>query len=171
MDPRVAPSLRLGLPEDDEGWGLRQKISPHLSCLFHTWSAEREAGMEEWGTDGDYDVLGRIVALLFSLATVADIAVGLPGPRRRYLLGILSVAEAAAHDFLIGPGTPVSAGGQDTADDALRLAARLRALAMLLMALLMQAVTLPNATHPFVVRKTPALHAGRPASSAAPDTS
>ena len=127
--------------------------------------------MEDWGTDWSCDVLGRIVALLFSLADLADIAAGLPAPRRRYLLGVLSVAEAAAHDFLIGPGTPVSAGGQDTADDALHLAARLRELAMLLIVMLVQEVTLPNATHPFVVRKTPALHAGRPASSAALDTS
>ena len=127
--------------------------------------------MEDWGTDGGYDVLGRIMALLFSLADLADIAAGLPASRRRYLLGILGVAEAEAHGFLIGPGTPVSAGGQDTADDALHLAARLRALAMLLIVMLVQEVTLPNATHPFVVRKTPALHAGRPASSAALDTS
>jgi hypothetical protein len=116
-------------------------------------------------------VLGRIVALLFSLADLADIAAGLPAPRRRYLLGILGVAEAEAHGFLIGIGTPVSAGGQDTADDALHLAARLRALAMLLMALLMQEATLPNATHPFVGRQTPAGPVARPASSAAPDTS
>jgi hypothetical protein len=94
--------------------------------------------MEEWGTDGGYGVLEHIVALLFSLATVADIAAGLSAPRRRYLLGILSVAEAEAHDFLIGAGAPVSAGGQDTADDALRMAARLRALAMLLIVMLVQ---------------------------------
>jgi len=94
--------------------------------------------MEEWGTDGGYDVLGRIVALLFSLATVADIAAGLSAPRRRYLLGILSVAEAEAHGFLIGAGAPVSAAGQDTTDDALRMAARLRALAMLLIVMLAQ---------------------------------
>ena len=127
--------------------------------------------MEDWETDWSCDVLGRIVALLFSLADLADIAAGLSAPRRRYLLGILSVAEAEAHDFLIGASTPVSAGGQDTADDALRLAARLRAVAMLRMALLMQEAPLPNAIHPFVVRKTPALRAGRLASSAAPDTS
>ena len=127
--------------------------------------------MEDWGTDWSCDVLGRIVALLFSLADLADIAAGLSAPRRRYLLGILSVAEAEAHDFLIGASTPVSAGGQDTADDALRLAARLRALAMLLMVLLMQKATPSGTADPFVGRKTPALRAGRPASSAAPDTS
>jgi hypothetical protein len=68
--------------------------------------------MEDWGTDGGYDVLERIVALLFSLADLADIAAGLPAPRRRYLLGILGVAEAEAHGFLIGIGTPVSAGAR-----------------------------------------------------------
>ena len=94
--------------------------------------------MEEWGTDGGYGVLGHIVALLFSLAGMAEIAAGLSASRRRYLLGILSVAEAEAHDYLIGTGAPVSAGGQETADDALRLAARLRALAMLLTVMLAQ---------------------------------
>jgi len=127
--------------------------------------------MEDWGTGWNRDVLGRIVALLFSLADLADIAAGLPVHRRRYLLGVLSVAEAEAHGFLIGAGAPVSAGGQDTADDALRLAARLRALALLLMALLMQEATPSGTADPFVGRQKPALHTGRPASSAAPDTS
>jgi hypothetical protein len=170
--PGSRPSLRSGLPEDDEGKGRRQKeISPHLSHLPNTRPAEQEAGMEDWGTDWSCDVLGRIVALLFSLASVAEIAAGLPAPRRRYLLGILSVAEAEAHGFLIGAGAPVSAGGQDTADDALHLAARLRALAMLLMALLMQRATPSGTVDPFVGRKTPAGPVARPASSAAPDTS
>jgi hypothetical protein len=127
--------------------------------------------MEEWETDGGYDVLGRIVALLFSLAGLADIAAGLPAPRRRYLLGILGVAEAAAHDFLIGPGTPVSAAGQDTAEDALRLAARLRALAMLLMALLMQRFDLLGTVALRVDRERTARVKNLLARLAAPDTS
>ena len=127
--------------------------------------------MEDWGTDGGYDVLGRIVALLFSLADLADIAVGLSAPRRRHILGILSVAEAEAHGFLIGASTPVSAGGQDTANDALRLAARLCALALLLMALLMQRATPSGTADPFADRKKPAGPVARLASSAAPDTS
>ena len=127
--------------------------------------------MEEWGTDGGYDVLGRIVALLFSLATVADIAAGLSAPRRRYLLGILSVAEAEAHGFLIGAGAPVTAAGQDTADDALRLAARLRALAMLLIVMLAQRFVLLGAVALCVDRRKPAGAAGLLASLSVPDTS
>ena len=127
--------------------------------------------MEEWGTDGGYDVLERIVALLFSLATIADIAAGLSAPRRRYLLGILGVAEAEAHDFLIGAGAPVSAGGQDTADDALRLAARLRALAMLLIVMLAQRFELLGTVALCADREKPAEPAFRQASFSAPDTS
>jgi hypothetical protein len=127
--------------------------------------------MEEWETDGGYDVPGRIVALLFSLAGLADIAAGLPGPRRRYLLGILGVAEAEAHDFLIGAGTPVSAGGQDTADDALHLAARLRALAMLLIVMLVQRFVLLGAVALCVDRERTARVKNLLARLAAPDTS
>jgi hypothetical protein len=127
--------------------------------------------MEEWGTDGGYDVLERIVALLFSLATVADIAAGLPAPRRRYLLGILSVAEAEAHDFLIGAGAPASAAGQDTVDDALHLAARLRALAMLLIVMLAQRFELIGAVALCADRERTARVKNLLARLAAPDTS
>jgi len=127
--------------------------------------------MEEWGTDGGYDVLEHIVALLFSLATIADIAAGLSAPRRRYLLGILSVAEAEAHDFLIGAGAPVSAAGQDAADDALRLAARLRALAMLLIVMLAQRFELLGAVALRADRERTARVAFRQSSFSAPDTS
>ena len=127
--------------------------------------------MEEWGTDRNYDVLGHIVALLFSLANMADIAAGLPAPRRRYILGILSVAEAETHDFLIGTGAPVSAGGQDTADDALRLAARLRALAMLLTVMLAQRFEMIGTVALCVDREKSAGAAGHRASLSAHDTS
>jgi hypothetical protein len=127
--------------------------------------------MEEWGTDAGYDVLGRIVALLFSLADLADIAAGLPAPRRRYLLGVLSVAEAEAHDFLIGPGTPASAGGQDTVDDAMSLAARLRALALLLIVMLVQRFVLLGAVALCVDRERTARVKNLLARLAAPDTS
>jgi hypothetical protein len=123
------------------------------------------------GTDGGYDVLGRIVALLFSLADLADIAAGLPASRRRYLLGILSVAEAAAHDFLIGTGAPVSAGGQDTAEDALHLAARLRALAMLLIVMLVQRFVLLGTVALCADRERTARVKNLLARLAAPDTS
>ena len=128
--------------------------------------------MEEWGTDGGYGVLGHIVALLFSLATLADIAAGLADARRRrHILGILSVAEAETHDFLIGTGVPVSAGGQDTADDAMRLAVRLRALAMLLTVMLAQRFEMIGTVALCVDRGKPAGVAGRWASLVSPDTS
>lgn len=94
--------------------------------------------MAEWETDWSRDVLERIAALLFSLAGLADIAAGLPALRRRHVLGILNHGEAEARAFLIGSGAPVSADAPETAGDAKRLAARLRALALLLCALLMQ---------------------------------
>ena len=128
--------------------------------------------MEEWGTDRSYDVLGHIVALLFSLATLADIAAGLADARRRrHILGILSVAEAETHDFLIGTGAPVSTGGQDTADDALRLAARLRALAMLLTVMLAQHFEMIGTVALSADREKAAEPAFRQASLSAPDTS
>jgi hypothetical protein len=149
-----------------------QKISPHPSLLPNTCPAKQEAGMEAWETDWSRDVLERIVALLVSLAGLADLAAGLPAARRRHLLGILSVGEAEAHAFLIGSGAPVSVDGQDTAGDALRLAARLRALAMLLIVLVAQGaqVALPGAAAPHDGREKPA-EAGFRASLSAPDTS
>ncbi len=127
--------------------------------------------MEEWGTEWSGDVLERIVALLFSLAGLADRAADLPAPRRRHVLGILSVGEAEAHGFLIGSGAPVSSNGQDTADDALRLAARLRALAMLLIVMLWQQFTLPSTAAARPDRERPVGAAGRWASLASPGTS
>jgi len=126
--------------------------------------------MEEWGTDWSGDVLERIVALLFSLAHLADLAADLSAPRRRHVLGILSVGEAEAWAFVFG--TPVPADAPDKADDAARLAARLRALAVVLTVLLMQRFVLPNAAGPRNDRaKRAGPSAGRQASLAAPDTS
>ena len=88
------------------------------------------------------------------------------------VLGILSVGEAEAWAFLVGtaPGTPAPADGQDSAGDAERLAARLRALALVVM--LAQRFALPGITAPRAADGDgPAGHVGRPASSAAPDTS
>jgi hypothetical protein len=105
--------------------------------------------MADWETDWSRDVLERIVALLFSLAGLADLAAGLPGPRRRRLLGVLDVGEVEARAFLIGvsTGAPVPAEAPETAADATRLAARLRALALLLCALLAQ-TALPDIAGP-----------------------
>jgi hypothetical protein len=94
--------------------------------------------MRNWETDWSREVLERIVALLFSLAGLADRAAGLPSLRRRHVLGILSFGEAEARAFLIAMATGASAPVEapDPSGDATRLAIRLRALALLLCAML-----------------------------------
>lgn len=122
-----------------------QKIEKHLpEFLIPTRETvpilgppEVEDKMAEWETGWSRDVLERIAALLFSLAGLADIAAGLPALRRRHVLGILNHGEAEARAFLIGISTGAPADAPETAGDAKRLAARLRALALLLCALLM----------------------------------
>jgi hypothetical protein len=108
--------------------------------------------MDSWETDWNRDVLERIVALLFALADLADLAAGVPFLRRRQVLGILSHGEAEARAFLVGisNGAPATADAFESAGDASRLAARLRALALLLCALLAHAAlfALPGTTGP-----------------------
>jgi hypothetical protein len=101
--------------------------------------------MNGWETDWSRDALERIVALLFSLAGLADRAAGVSFLRRRRLLGILTHGEAEARAFLIGmaTGAPIQADELETTGDAALLAVRLRALALMLCVLLMQAP--PNA--------------------------
>jgi hypothetical protein len=90
--------------------------------------------MNDWETDWNRDALERIVALLFALAGLADLAADAPFLRRRQVLGILSHGEAEARAFLFGgsTGAPVPADALGEDGDAARLAARLRALALLL---------------------------------------
>jgi hypothetical protein len=96
--------------------------------------------VEDWDRQADWsgDVLERIVALLFALANLADLAAGAPFLRRRQVLGILSHGEAEARAFLFG-GAPIPIDAPGEAGDAERLAIRLRALALVLCALLAQA--------------------------------
>jgi hypothetical protein len=105
--------------------------------------------MESWDADWNPDVLERIVALLFALAHLADLAAGLPLLRRQQVLGILSHGEVEARAFLFG-GALVPADVPGEAGDAERLAIRLRALALVLCALLAQAArfALPGAAGP-----------------------
>ena len=100
----------------------------------------------------DGDVLRRIVALLVSLAVLAEHAAGVSGRRRRgEVLSILLWGEAEARAFVIGLATGGMAlsGTQAPADafalssdvpasscEAAQCAVRLRALAMLLCLLL-----------------------------------
>jgi hypothetical protein len=133
--------------------------------------------MEGWDGEANWncDVLERIVALLFALANLADLAAGAPFLRRRQVLGILSRGEAEARAFLVGvsPDVPTFMDAPETAGDAACLAASLRALALLLCAMLALAErpALPGAAGPQAVRRQVAEPAGRPATPAAPDTS
>jgi hypothetical protein len=115
------------------------------SILCPTEAEDEVAG---WNGEANWnrDVLERIVALLFSLASLADLAAGAPFHRRRQVLGILSVGEVEARAFLFG-GAPVPIEAPGEAGDAERLAVRFRALALVLCALLAQAArfALPNA--------------------------
>ena len=89
------------------------------------------------------DALERIVALLFALAGLADRASGLPAARRLDLLCILGHGAAEARAFVTGAAFSPCEEGGDTgfhaADDAARLAAGFRALALLLAAILARA--------------------------------
>jgi hypothetical protein len=106
--------------------------------------------MEGWEKNADWsrDVLERIVALLFALANLADLAAGAPFLRRRQVLGILSHGEAEARAFVIGVafGETALADAPKSACDAARLAASFRALA--LCAMLARRLTLPGTPGP-----------------------
>jgi hypothetical protein len=112
--------------------------------------------MADWETSWNRDVLERIVVLLFALANLADLAAGASFLQRRRVLGILSHGEAEARAFLVGisTGAPVPADALESTGDASRLAARLRALALLLCAMLAQAALLglPGAAGPRACR-------------------
>ncbi|MCV0405756.1 MAG: hypothetical protein K5872_05955 [Rhizobiaceae bacterium] len=82
-------------------------------------------------------VLERILAFLVALAALADRVAGLPTPIRLPVLAILGRGEAAARALVTGlahelgvPACPVAA--LPAADEAGRLAARLRVLALML---------------------------------------
>jgi hypothetical protein len=88
-------------------------------------------------------VLEHILALLLLMASLADHAAGLPLRRRRAVLEILSRGEAEARALVLGMATGSPACGGDVApaplDDAARLAAGLRVLALALGVLLAEA--------------------------------
>ena len=129
--------------------------------------------MGDWEADGNREVLERIVALLFALAGLADLAAGLPLLRRRRLLGILDHGEVEARAFVFGMvcGAQVPADTLESTNDAARLAVRLRALALVLCVLLARAAPCmpPGTAGPRAGRRNPAAAAGRRA--VAPDTS
>ncbi len=113
--------------------------------------------MEDWDGEANWncDVLERIVALLFALANLADLAAGASYFRRRQVLQILSHGEVEARAFLFG-GAPIPSDTLEEAGDAARLAARFRSLALVLCALMAQAArfALPGADGPRTCRSS-----------------
>lgn len=85
-------------------------------------------------------VLERIVALLLSLAGMAERAALLPAPARLDLLAILGFGEEAARDLVIGltfgAPTDIDDAASPAAGNAELLAARFRTLALAVGALL-----------------------------------
>jgi hypothetical protein len=120
-------------------------------------------------------MLERILALLFALANLAELAAAAPFLRRRQVLGILSHGEAEARAFVIGvaTGAPTPPDAPGETGDAAGLAASFRALALALCALLARAVlSAPRAaTGPRAVRERPAGRTRPHAAPAAFDTS
>jgi hypothetical protein len=88
----------------------------------------------DWKADWSDDVLMRIVALLFALANLADLASRFPARRRREALGFICRGEAEGRAFVVGVAldAPVEADEPAFIDDAASLAARLRVLAFVL---------------------------------------
>ncbi len=135
--------------------------------------------MEDWNGEANWsrDVLERIVALLFALASLADLAAGVPLLRRRRVLKILSHGEVEARAFLFG-GAPVPSDALENTGDAERLAVRFRALALVLCALLAQVARFaqpcpagPQAGRPSHGISVPAVRWPRTPAPSAPDTS
>ena len=97
------------------------------------------------------DMLDRIVALLLSLADLAELAAGEPGARRRRALAIIRSGGAVTHDAFGLSGDPFNASVRvadgravpappravsgDGPEDALALAMSLRTLALLVAAM------------------------------------
>jgi hypothetical protein len=104
-------------------------------------------GRFEWMREVDRHryVLERILALLLLMASLADRAAGLPLRRRRTVLEILGRGEAEARALVLAMATGSPACGGDVApepaalDDAARMAAGLRVLALALGVLLAEA--------------------------------
>ncbi len=113
-------------------------------------------GRRRCDTEIDSDVLKRIVALLVSLAVLAEHAAGISARSRGQVLGILMWGEAEARHFIFGlaiggvafSGTQAPAEAFAVSDDvpvssrdAAHCAVRLRALALVLCMLLAGALT------------------------------
>ncbi len=136
--------------------------------------------MAGWDRNANWnrDVLERIVALLFSLACLAELAACLPFLRRQQLIGILSHGEAEAWAFVMGLPPEMAVPADAPPDDAARLAASFRALALMLCAMLARValLALPDAVGSQADRPShgisgPAVRWQRAPAPSAPDTS
>lgn len=89
----------------------------------------------DWSADGEgvREQLMRIVALLLGLSVLAERACGAPLAVRLYVMGLLRPAEQAAWVFVRGDAA-MPGGEDDGPASAMLLAARLRALAIVLAA-------------------------------------
>lgn len=123
------------------------------------------------------EVLERILMLLLALAGLADRASSLPARDRPHLLGIIACAEAEARSFLIGmthrSAAPAHVAPLAPIDDGC-LAAGLRALALLLGAMLAEARGFSREPARAAGAPVPALKPVRPQAfpaPRAPDTS
>jgi hypothetical protein len=137
---------------------------------------ETENGMTDWDKRANWnrDMLERIVALLFALANLADLAADAPFLRRRHVLEILGHGEAEARAFVMGVafGEPALMDTPESTGDAARLAASFRALALALCALLARARQSARLgiTGSRASRCRPAEPASHPAALPPPDT-
>jgi hypothetical protein len=105
-----------------------------------------------------------MVALLFALADLADLAAGASFLRRRQVLGILNRGEVEARAFVAGLvcGEPMPADALEQTGDVARLAVRLRALALMLAVLLLaRRSALPGAGVTRAGWRRSAIQAGR----------
>jgi hypothetical protein len=129
--------------------------------------------MGDWEANWDRGALERIVALLFALANLADLAASTSFLRRRRVLGIVSYGEVEARAFVIGfaTGELAPADALETTRDAAHLAIRLRALAMMLCVLLARRVALTGVSATRADRQRYAMQAGRQMAPPAADTS
>lgn len=91
------------------------------------------------GDESELDVLQRIVALLLSLADLAERVASRPSPVRVLVLWLLRPAETVARGYVLDlaqdtgvPTLPISISTGDSAADALHLARCFRILAFIL---------------------------------------
>ena len=88
--------------------------------------------------DRHHRILERIIVTLLALSALAERVYAAPGPVRQLVMWALRPAEAVVRDFVVDAGPPALLAPVNTGlnghspDDALRLAASLRALAAVL---------------------------------------